>query len=139
MTLLSTLRSALGANRSGRPGAPEPVVPLASGRAPSVSGVTPSGDPIEVAPEEGGVSLLFLTSDCAECKSCWERPFDPADAVIIVTPDPATDSSRAVARLSPHGVPVVMSSASWHAYGVTKAPWMVTVNEGEVTGSRPAV
>ena len=106
--------------------------------------MTPDGEPIAVDVSDGEVTLLFLTSDCKECKGCWERAADAAKTgdralTIIVTPDPATDSRRSVARLAPPGTTVVMSSPAWHSYGVTKAPWRVQVRAGAIASSGPAV
>lgn len=129
---------------------------MTSGPAPGVAGVTPGGDAIAVDLSNGTVDLLFLTSDCKECKGCWERaaraPGADRDAdrgaggaagvaavIVIVTPDPATDSRRSVARLAPAGATVVMSSPAWHAYGVTKAPWRVQIRGGSIVSSAPAV
>ena len=110
--------------------------PLTSGGAPAFEGVTPQGEAIEVDPSGLDLDLLFLTSDCRECKQCWPHA---TGTDVIVTPDPATDSRRSVARLAPGGVTVVMSSPAWHSYGVSKAPWRVQVRGGEITSSRPAV
>lgn len=118
--------------------------PLTSGPAPEVVGVTPGGAPIAVDVSDDEVTLLFLTSDCKECKRCWERAAGAAKTgegalTIIITPDPATDSRRSVARQAPAGATVVMSSAAWHCYGVTKAPWRVQVRSGAIASSGPAV
>ena len=110
--------------------------PLTSGPAPRIEGVTPGSERIALAFPDSDVDLLFLTSDCRECRECWGRL---AGGNVVVTPDPATDSRRSVAKLAPAGITVVMSSNAWHAYGITKAPWLVEVRAGEIVGSRPAV
>lgn len=109
--------------------------PLKSGPAPPLAGVTPGSDPVSLETSGAELDLLFLTSDCRECKQCWAQA---TSSEVIVTPDPATDSRRAVAKLAPVGVTVVMSSTAWHSYGVTKAPWRVRVREGEIVWSGPA-
>lgn len=117
--------------------------PLAPGSpAPSVHGVAPDGSPIAVDADSEGVTLLFLTSECRECQAAWrELSADPRWAVVI-TPGPETESSRKVNKLSEarrgaEPVLVVMSSPTWHAYGVTKAPWAVHVAAGKVVRSEP--
>lgn len=87
-------------------------------------------------PSGSDMDLVFLTSDCRECKQCWS---DATAADVLVTPDPATDSRRTVARLAPDGATVVMSSPAWHAYGISKAPWRVRIRGGEILSSGPAV
>jgi hypothetical protein len=58
-------------------------------------------------------------------------------SVVLVTPDPATQSRRALGALVPPGQVAVMSSEAWHAYGITGAPWCVAVEDGTVVASRP--
>jgi hypothetical protein len=97
---------------------------------------------------QGQTVLFFLTSTCVGCRLIWEGlsaraqalTVSPLDGpqVVLVTPDPSTESARAVAALAPRGVPVLMSSASWHAYGVTGAPWCVVVAGGRVKSDSPA-
>lgn len=110
--------------------------PLTSGRAPAISGSTPAGEPIELALTGPDTDLLFLTSDCKECRSRWARV---REGDVIVTPDPSTESARSVTKLAPPGATVIMSSQGWHDYGITKAPWLVEVRDGVVVSSRPAL
>lgn len=105
---------------------------MTGGPAPALAGVTPDSGKIALETPGSDLDLLFLTSDCRECKRCWAQA-GPTD--VIVTPDPATDSRRSVAKLAPVGVTVVMSSEAWHSYGVTKAPWRVRVRGGEIVSS----
>ena len=109
--------------------------PLASGLAPAISGSTPAGEPIGLDLAGTDADLLFITSDCRECRSRWARV---REGELIVTPDPSTESARSVARLAPAGATVIMSSRCWHDYGITKAPWLVEVRDGIVSSSRPA-
>ncbi|MHB1928418.1 MAG: TlpA family protein disulfide reductase [Acidimicrobiales bacterium] len=104
--------------------------------APDVSGVDPGGRPAVVEREAGQRLLMaFLTGGCEPCRGIWSplaagrRPGLPAT---VVTPSPTTESSRAVAALAGAGVPVVMSSEAWLAYGVRGAPWFVVVGDGTV-------
>lgn len=110
--------------------------PLRSGPAPAIVGVTPAGEAILLEFAASDADVLFLTSDCKECRQCWARA---REGDVIVTPDPSTDSRKSVAKLAPAGVTVVMSSRGWHSYGVAKAPWVVGIRSGDVTSSRPAV
>ncbi|HET7523219.1 MAG TPA: hypothetical protein VFJ79_03655 [Acidimicrobiales bacterium] len=110
--------------------------PLTSGRAPAISGSTPAAEPIGLELSGKDADLLFLTSDCRECRSRWARV---RSGDVIVTPDPSTESARSVAKLAPPGAMVIMSSRGWHDYGITKAPWLVEVRDGVVRSSRPAL
>jgi hypothetical protein len=105
--------------------------PRLDGPATAVRGVRPDGSPAEVGVELP-VALVFLTSSCRPCQPYW-GPFSARASVALVTPDPATEDRRRVAKLaagSPHAV--VMSSAAWLAYGVARAPWLVIVDRGTV-------
>jgi hypothetical protein len=116
-------------------------VPLPVGApAPDVSGRSPAGEPVEVAVGAGPTTLIFLTSDCAECQALWRgMTADPAaqPSVVLVTPDPSTQSRRALEALVPPEQVAVMSSDTWHAYGITRAPWCVVVEDGTIVASRP--
>lgn len=91
--------------------------------------------------------LLFLSSDCDGCRPLWEGAADAAswglsagDRVIVVVADPAGAGDGAGPRLpkpevpervramAPPGVPVVYSSAAWHAYRVSGPPFFVLVD-----------
>lgn len=110
--------------------------PLTSGPAPAISGSTPAAEPVDLDLAGADADLLFLTSDCRECRSRWARV---REGEVIVTPDPSTESARSVAKLAPAGATVIMSSRCWHDYGITKAPWLVRVRGGIVSSSRPVV
>ena len=60
-----------------------------------------------------------LASVRAQTFTAWE---------VIVTEDGSHERVRAVRELAPPGVPVVMSSATWHRYGVSVAPTFVLVD-----------
>jgi hypothetical protein len=84
------------------------------------------------------VALIFLTGSCKPCQAYW-GPFTARAPIALITPDPATEDRRRVAKLaggSPH--PVVMSTEAWLAYGVTKAPWLVVIDHGTVVADEPA-
>ena len=107
---------------------------MVSGPAPALAGVRPDGSQVEVSPATlERLDLLFLTSDCRECRESWSSATGPD--VVIVTPDPSTDSPRAVSRMAPPGSEVVMSSEAWHAYGVTRSPWKVEVRGGLISSA----
>jgi hypothetical protein len=111
--------------------------PRLDGPATAVRGVRPDGSPAEVA-ADGTVALIFLTGSCKPCQPYWE-PFSARAPIALVTPDPATEDRRRVARLaagSDHLV--VMSTGGWMDYGVSKAPWLVIVDRGTVAVSQPA-
>jgi hypothetical protein len=94
-----------------------------------------------VAVAHGVVILVFLTSDCQECLRLWRGmtagPVVAHPRVVLVTPDPSTQSRRALEAVLPPGPVAVMSSEAWHAYGMTKAPWSVVVVDGTVVASGP--
>ncbi|HEX3841283.1 MAG TPA: hypothetical protein VHU85_10865 [Acidimicrobiales bacterium] len=103
-----------------------------------ILGVSPSGDPIEVAVAAGGGRLLlaFLHTDCDGCEEFWQGLREP-DAIglapwtsaMVVTKGPETLSSDAV-RASAAGVqvPVVMSNQVWADYRVLGYPFFVLVD-----------
>jgi hypothetical protein len=104
----------------------------------TVSGVSVDGEPSSYEPGPGRSVLVFLTSSCQPCLTIWsslaaERPPD----VVAVTPDSATENRRAVAALAGQAR-VVMSSDGWLAYGVSKAPWAVVIEDGMVVADGPA-
>lgn len=115
--------------------------------APAISGVSPNGSPVGVETNVANLRLVFLTAECKECQESWRRlSAEPSAATIVVTPGPETESSRRIADMSRSKPPitapgqplrVVMSSATWHAYGVTKAPWRVEIEAGRVASSKP--
>ncbi|HEX4864091.1 MAG TPA: hypothetical protein VFV02_08470, partial [Acidimicrobiales bacterium] len=112
--------------------------------APAIAGVRPDGSRVSVeldgsggSDESGGsggseLLLIFLTSECRECAGIWDRLTAGAEgAVLVVTPGPETESRRKVAERSASAgsqpLTVVMSSEVWHAFGITRAPWLVEV------------
>ena len=153
--LRSVVRHARPSQEAGRQG--EGARPLRPGSpAPAIEGVKIDGSPVDVPVSDGRLVFLFLTSECRECEEAWRRalsgpvpsdrapsdpaPSDRASSVVVVTPGPETESARRVAQRAEGGLPeqrvrVVMSSGAWHAYGVTKAPWVVEIEAGAVVRS----
>jgi hypothetical protein len=124
--------------------APAPPAPRGSPAgerpAPALSGVTPDGDAVALAFENGSARpalLAFLTTGCATCAGFWTSLADArlSDRVqaVIVTHGSDRERPGQVAKLAPEGVPVVMSSAAWEQYGVPAAPYFVLV-DGTIRG-----
>jgi len=112
--------------------------------APPLRGVDPAGTEREITLGRGGRHLVaFLTSSCAPCQALWAGlaagSQTPAGThLAIVTPDPATESRRAIVALAPAGADVVMSSRAWFDYGVAGAPWFALVVDGVIEAERHA-
>lgn len=131
-----------------------PLPPIGPGApAPPFEGTTPAGEAAGLDPAVGEWEFLFLTSGCRECAAAWDaarssQRSERGRPLLVVTPGPETESRRKVADLAraPRGrdgggresLHVLMSTAAWHAYRVTKAPWSVHVRDGAVITSRPA-
>jgi hypothetical protein len=127
-----------------------PRASLVGAPAAGLSGVDPGGVDQEITLRSGGRHLVaFLTSSCAPCQTLWTAWADGArppagTRLVIVTPEPALESRRAVAALAPAGADVVMSSRAWFDYGVRGAPWFALVVDGVIkaeghAGSWPEV
>ena len=78
--------------------------------------------------------LAFLTSGCSTCAGFWEtlaEPRLPAGVqTVIVTKGPERERPARLRKLTPRGVPVVMSSQAWQDYAVPGAPYFVLVDGG---------
>lgn len=79
--------------------------------------------------------LLFLSSRCDGCRQLWDALFDPAgsglvvdESVLVVTRDAGEEDVTELRRLAPHGIPVVLSTATWAAYRVQGPPFFALVN-----------
>lgn len=129
-----TAPAAPGATRQWGP-------PLPSERddtsAPTVSGVSPAGDAVAVAPAtSGGLTLLaFLSSGCGTCGAIWSglrRPeragFPEGTRLVVVTKGPEFESPASVAEQAPPGLLVVMSTEAWSDYEVPGSPFFVLVD-----------
>ena len=119
-------------NDSGR--SPLPV----GSPAPAITATALDGTVVRV--DADGTRLLFVTSQCKECRVAWERMVAPGEAVtLIVTPGPETDSRRRVGELGrSSGITperILMASDVWHAFGIQKAPWLVEIRGGTVSQS----
>jgi hypothetical protein len=123
--------------RSARPGSDPSLPPARPGatRAFDVAGTTLGGDPIKIAVTETGhdTMLAFLSSGCVPCRQFWQglsRGVDlPRGArVVVVTKDPAYESSAKLLELAPPETTLVMSSAAWDAYGVQGSPYFIHVD-----------
>jgi hypothetical protein len=106
--------------------------------APTIAGVTPSGDPVALAFDGGGATLLaFLTSGCSTCAGFWAALGEPRlpagiEKVIIARGADRERPSK-LSALAPHGVQVVMSSQAWDDFGVPGAPYFILV-DGAIRG-----
>ena len=104
-----------------------------------VAGVTPFDGTVSVAlhPARQPTLLAFLSSGCTTCTPFWDglRAGLPAGLpghprVVVVTLGPAEESPERVRRVSPDGVPVVMSSEAWSAFSVPGAPYFAWIDGG---------
>lgn len=135
------VHSASGASAGAQP------VPLTMGpalaadrdstSAPTIAGVTPTGDGLAVAPATGGALTLlaFLSTGCASCSGFWEsfrRPEQldlPIGArLVVVTKGPDREIPGEVAALAAPGLRVLMSSDAWTDYEVPGSPFFVLVD-----------
>jgi hypothetical protein len=121
------------------PDAP-PAARSASGQAaPTLAGVTPAGDAMQLSFEPGAAPTLlaFLTSGCSTCLDFWESLGEqrlPAGVqTVIVTKGADREQPARLRSLAPRTVPVVMSSQAWEQYRIPGAPYFVLV-DGEVRG-----
>ena len=101
-----------------------------------IEGTAPDGTHAAVDVSRGRHVVYLVTSSCKPCLAVW-----PAlrEGDVAVTPGPSTESRRKVAALAPPGVTVVMSTDAWFALRPGPAPWRVTLVDGEVADSRPAM
>jgi hypothetical protein len=101
-------------------------------------GVDVAGETFEVRWDRQRRDVVaFLTSGCSTCRPFWDElaggpPALGGAGLVVVTPDPSTESRRTIAAMAPPGLRVVMSSAAWIAYGVRGAPWFAVVDNGIV-------
>lgn len=131
-----------GPVRSGTQAVPITMGPVLapdrdSTSAPTVAGVTPTGDALAIAPStDGGLTLMaFLSTGCASCAGFWEsfrRPDQlglPARTrLVVVTKGPEREIPGEVAALAAPGLTVLMSSDAWTDYEVPGSPFFVLVD-----------
>jgi hypothetical protein len=119
--------------------APAPSSAPGLGPAPTVAGVTPSGDARAIAVDHNdGLTLLgFLSSGCATCADFWEALQAPdrlnlpdGTRVAIVTKGPDREVPSEVLALTTGRVPVVMSTEAWLDYKIPGSPFFVLVDGG---------
>ncbi len=121
--------------------APVPLSPPARapalGPAPTVAGVTPSGDARAIGVTHGdGLTLLaFLSSGCASCAAFWDALQSPtgldlpaATRVVIVTKGADREVVSEVRGRTTGRVPVVMSTEAWIDYEIPGSPFFVLVD-----------
>ncbi len=114
------------------PGASPPLGP-----APTVAGVTPSGDAraISVTNSDGLTLLAFLSSGCASCTGFWQALQRPGlldlpgrSRAVIVTKGPDREVPSEVRAMADGRIPVVMSTDAWVDYQVPGSPFFVLVD-----------
>jgi hypothetical protein len=105
--------------------------------APTIAGVTPTGDALAVAVAGGDhlTLLAFLSSGCATCAGFWEAFQNPnglglpaRTRLIVVTKGPEMEIPAEVAVHSQRGLMVVMSTDAWGDYEVPGSPFFVLVD-----------
>ena len=118
----------------------DPATPSSAsglGPAPTVAGVTPSGDARAIAVDHNdGLTLLgFLSSGCATCAGFWHALQAPealnlpdGTRVAIVTKGPDREVPSEVGALTTGRVPVVMSTEAWLDYKIPGSPFFVLVD-----------
>lgn len=127
-----------GSTRIGLPTVPRLRASLLGQAPPPISGVAPDSSPAAYEPGPGRTVLMFLTSSCLPCRTIWASLSDGSRAdTVAVTPDAATED-RAEVRALAGSARVIMSTAGWLDYGVSKAPWSVVVDGGVVVADGPA-
>jgi hypothetical protein len=105
--------------------------------APTIAGVTPSGDALAIAVSGGDhlTLLAFLSSGCATCAGFWkafQRPDElglPAHTrLVVVTKGPEMEIPADVASQARSAVTVIMSTEAWGDYEVPGSPFFVLVD-----------
>ncbi len=105
--------------------------------APTVAGVTPTGNALAVIMD--GVDhltlLAFLSSGCATCAGFWEAfqhpeelGLSPHTRLVVVTKGPDLEIPAEVAAHAAPYLPVVMSTEAWGDYEVPGSPFFVLVD-----------
>jgi hypothetical protein len=109
--------------------------------APPLAGVDLAGRPVEWDPQ-GPAGLAFLTSGCASCGWWWGQLRDTGrvalPGLVVVTPDPGTDSPDDVRPLAGDRLRVIMSSDGWGEYQVRAGSTFVVVEGGRIRASGAA-
>ncbi len=124
---------------------PEGVPLVAAG---DISGLTLAGDSVKLSLGAGSppTLLAFLSSGCAACGPLWDgirdAPQLPALAarVVIVTHDPARESTTRLRALAPTGVELILAGGAWQDYAVPASPhFVLTDGAGGIAGRGSAL
>ena len=114
-----------------------PASAPALGAAPTVAGVTPTGDARAIAVDntDDFTLLGFLSSGCTGCAAFWDALQEPGrlqlpdrTRVVIVTKGPDREVPSEVQARTTGQVPVVMSTDAWVDYQVPGSPFFVLVD-----------
>jgi hypothetical protein len=117
--------------------APDPGAGGELGLAPSIAGITPTGDARAVAVDNSDDFTLlgFLSSGCTGCAAFWDALQEPErlqlperTRVVIVTKGPEREIPAEVQAKATGRVPVVMSTDAWLDYQVPGSPFFVLVD-----------
>jgi hypothetical protein len=105
--------------------------------APTIAGVTPTGDALAVTVAGGDhlTLLAFLSSGCTTCAGFWTAFQNPGGLglpahtrLIVVTKGPEMEIPAEVAAHVQRGLMVVMSTDAWGDYEVPGSPFFVLVD-----------
>lgn len=131
-----------------RPGVALPRGTEAAAAGSDLTGLTPSGDAVQIAVSgsERSTLLLFLSSGCLTCRGFWDALGDAATLgldeqiqPIAVTKGPEVESLASIVALAPADVPTVLTSQAWDDYDVPVAPYAILVDpSGRVIGEGAA-
>ena len=128
---------------------PVEVTSVTGSVAADLAGVLPGGEAVALSVTGVGHDTLvaFLSSGCTTCETFWDvfrspagPGLPPGTRLVVVTKGPDLESETTVRRLAPSGVPVVMSTEAWDAYGVPGSPYFLLVDgrAGRVAGEGSA-
>jgi hypothetical protein len=105
--------------------------------APTLAGVTPSGDAlaITVTGHDTLTLIAFLSSGCTTCAGFWQAFHTPEQLglpegvrLVVVTKGPELEIPAEVQARSPSHLPVIMSTEAWGDYEVPGSPFFVLVD-----------
>jgi hypothetical protein len=123
--------------------------PTRAGLPTTLAGATPLGGAVSIALEghDSATLLAFLSTGCVTCAEFWDvlgadaasRSGAGPVRTVVVTRGPDQESPPEVAGLAPAGVPTVMSTDAWRAFGVPASPYFVLLDpSGNVVGEGTA-
>ncbi|HVB93646.1 MAG TPA: hypothetical protein VND67_04945 [Acidimicrobiales bacterium] len=140
-------RRARTRNRSANGGPISSPVPFTMGpslpgernstSAPTIAGVTPTGDAlaVSVSGNDQLTLIAFLSSGCATCAGFWEAFQAPEHLglpdgirLVVVTKGPEMEIAGEVQAKAHSRLQVVMSTDAWGAYEVPGSPFFVLVD-----------